>query len=326
MKRGLYVGCCRLFFLLLAGCLLAACRYCPPDYNDYTISKGERDSLLYLWQHHITINSNFEVMADSIILQERFLTKKFTILHRRDRIVLADFMLLPQDSIDSLWVKVAHDQTTMGWIRRNELLPQVVPVDPVSRFIHGFSARSGWLMQVAGVAALLLSLFAWFFRRRLRCVFYNDIDSLYPLLLCLLVATMAAVYVYMQTYVPADWVHFYYNPSLNPLLLPVPVSLFVLLFWSVLIVGIAVFEEVFRKMSFSDACSYLPVLAALCIVCYQLFMFMPFLYVGVPCLSFFWGYFIYRCCRLFSSTYQCGHCGRRISRKGVCPHCGVFNE
>ena len=38
------------------------------------------------------------------------------------------------------WVKVARDQETMGWVREGELLKKVVPVDPISQFIHLFSS------------------------------------------------------------------------------------------------------------------------------------------------------------------------------------------
>ena len=33
-----------------------------------------------------------------------------------DRLVVADIDIQPQDSIDSVWVKVARDQLTQGWV------------------------------------------------------------------------------------------------------------------------------------------------------------------------------------------------------------------
>ena len=45
-------------------------------------------------------------------------------------------MIQPADSVDSVWVKVARDQETMGWVHEKELLEKVVPVDSVSQFIH----------------------------------------------------------------------------------------------------------------------------------------------------------------------------------------------
>ena len=306
--------------------LLEGCRYCPLDYNDCSISKDERDSLLYLWEHHITFNSNFEVTVDSIILQERFLSKDFAVLHREDRIVVADFMILPHDSIDSIWVKVAHDQLTMGWIRRTDLLSQVVPIDPVSKIIHAFSANSNRLAAVTGWVFLLLLVVGWIGRHRLKRIFDNKVDSLYPLLLCLLSSSMAMAYTGVQTYVPKDWTHFYYNPSLNPLLLPMGISLFVCLFWGMVVVSVAVIEEVFRKLPFLGVCYYVLFLIVLCLACYQLFVSFPSFYFGLFCLVLLWGYFFFCCVRRRSKIYRCGYCGNIISQKGKCPHCGVVNE
>lgn len=30
--------------------------------------------------------------------------------------MVAEFMIQPADSVDSVWVKVARDQETMGWV------------------------------------------------------------------------------------------------------------------------------------------------------------------------------------------------------------------
>lgn len=326
MKKVLFSIYSRICLLFVLAMLVEGCRYCPPDYNDCSISKGERDSLLYLWKHHVTFNSNFEVTVDSVILQERFLNKDFVVLHREDRIVVADFMLLPHDSIDSLWIKVAHDQLTMGWIRRKDLLSQVVPVDPISKIIHAFTSNSGWLAKGTGTAFLMLLVVGWMARHRFRCIFYRDIDSLYPLLFCFLLAAMATVYSGIQTYAPEDWIHFYYNPSLNPLLLPVGISFFIGLFWAVVVVGVAVVEEVCRKLAFLEMCTYLLTLFIFCLVCYQLFVFLPSFYAVVFCLALFGGYFLFRCACRWSTSYRCGYCGKAIPHKGKCPHCGVFNE
>lgn len=40
-------------------------------------------------------------------------------------------------------------------------------------------------------------------------VYFNDIDSLYPLLLCLLMAFCATIYESIQVFAPETWQHFY---------------------------------------------------------------------------------------------------------------------
>lgn len=47
-------------------------------------------------------------------------------------------------------------------------------------------------------------------------VHFNDIDSFYPTLLCLLVASSATLYASIQMFGAETWRHFYYHPSLNP--------------------------------------------------------------------------------------------------------------
>ncbi|HBC29076.1 MAG TPA: beta-carotene 15,15'-monooxygenase, partial [Prevotellaceae bacterium] len=58
-----------------------------------------------------------------------------------EQIVIAQIDIIPEDSVDSVWVKVARDQMLMGWVHGRELLSSVVPDDPVSKFIHAFSLR-----------------------------------------------------------------------------------------------------------------------------------------------------------------------------------------
>ena len=38
------------------------------------------------------------------------------VIFRGDELVVAAFAIIPEDSIDSVWVKVAHDQLTQGWV------------------------------------------------------------------------------------------------------------------------------------------------------------------------------------------------------------------
>ena len=56
-----------------------------------------------------------------------------------ERLVVADIRIMPADSIDSVWVQLARDQYTFGWIHESQLLPKVTPDDPISQFISVFS-------------------------------------------------------------------------------------------------------------------------------------------------------------------------------------------
>ena len=89
-------------------------------------------------------------------------------------------MVQAADTVDSVWVKVARDQETMGWVREGELLKKVVPVDPISQFIHLFSSSH----TVAFFVILALFGMGYLYRavrkKRLQLIWFNDIDSIFP--------------------------------------------------------------------------------------------------------------------------------------------------
>ena len=60
-------------------------------------------------------------------------------LYKGDRVVVAEFAIHPADSVDSVWVKLAHTQEEQGWIRETELKESFVPTDSISQAIHFFS-------------------------------------------------------------------------------------------------------------------------------------------------------------------------------------------
>ena len=98
------------------------------------------------------------------------------------------------------------------------------------------------------------------------------VDSLYPLLLCLLMACCATLYESMQVFVPDTWEHFYYNPTLSPLHVPGVLSLFLLSFWLFIIVLVATVDVLFRRLPFVQALYALLGLSAACICCYFFFI------------------------------------------------------
>jgi hypothetical protein len=164
------------------------------------------------------------------------------------------------------------------------------------------------------------------FRRRAFLVHFNDIDSFYPTLLCILVASSAALYAGIQTFCAEQWRHFYYHPSLNPFTLPFTLGLFVAAVWSVVITSVAAFEDTIHILPTTDAILYLLGLGAVCAVLYVLFSILSLYFVGYVLLLAYvafalWRYFGFAHCR-----YRCGQCGYGMRTKGVCPHCGALNE
>ncbi|MBR1468942.1 MAG: zinc ribbon domain-containing protein, partial [Prevotella sp.] len=83
---------------------------------------------------HYDVNYNFVVKADSIDLLRQqpeelaseLLTDSF-IVKKGSHLVVADFRTMPNDTIDSVWVQLATQNSEFGWTRESELLPAVEP-------------------------------------------------------------------------------------------------------------------------------------------------------------------------------------------------------
>ena len=319
-----------LFFILRSSffiLLLSSCHYPRPDLSDEGMSRATRDSLAYLFERHYTWNTNLEVMTDSVNLACLPVKDCYNMLYRGDRVVVAEFAVHPADSVDSVWVKLAHSQEVQGWLRESEMLHAFVPVDSISQAIHLFSDTHASYFIVIFALFVAVWLFRKFRRKQLKMVYFNDIDSLYPLLLCLLMAFCATVYESMQVFVPETWRHFYFNPTLSPFQVPFVLSLFLSGIWLFVVVLLAVLDDLFRQLSPEAALFYLLGLASACIFCYFFFILATSIYVGYLFLAAFaWVFFKRLRLSLAASRYRCGRCGHKIKEKGVCPHCGAINE
>ena len=316
-----------MLFCLLLLPVITSCHHAPIDLTDESIPAHTRDSLTYLYERNYTWGQNLTVCTDSVTLVRLPLKKSFSTLRRNDRVVVAEFAIHPQDSIDSVWVKLAHSQEEQGWIRECEMKRTFIPADSVSQAIYLFSETHVSYFMIVFATFAIVWLLRAFRRKKLQLVYFNDIDSLYPLLLCLLTASAATIYESMQVFTPDLWERFYYNPTLSPLHVPLPLSLFLGCFWGFIIVLLATLDESFRLLSPMAAFSYLLGLAAACIFCYFFSILTTHIYIGYVFLIGFFYVFIRRVrIGLHNSHYRCGHCGRKLAQKGMCPYCKTINE
>lgn len=284
-----------------------------PDAWDLT--RQQLDSISFYTTHHYSQNYNFVVTGDSLVVVEQQpegmdipdvvsveiesvgmeRQKDSIVLRRHEHIVVADIRTISADSIDSVWVKVARDQLTFGWVHESELLAKVSPDDPISQFIDIFSD----VHLLVFLAFCVVIVAAYGVRRLLRkgakIVHFNDIPSFYPTTLCLLVASSAVLYSSIQLFGPESWRHFYYHPSLNPFALPLHLGLFVSSVWAIVIVAIATVDDVSRHLSLGETILYLGGLAAICAVDYVVFSITTLYYIGYPLLI---AYYIFAICRL----------------------------
>ena len=277
--------------------------------------------------HHYNQNYNFVVKADSMVLYENPDTAIYdsTVLYRGDQLVVAEIKAIATDTIDSVWVKLARDQMSQGWTRECDLLKGVAPDDPISQFIDLFS-NNHLLLFLALVVIVTASYgLRKLYRRDAYIVHFHDISSVLPTMLAVLVATSATVYATIQNFAPENWRHFYFHPTLNPFAVTPVIGLFVSLVWALIITGIAVVEDVMRRLPFGSAVLYLLGLAAICAVDYVVFSIFTLYYIGYVLLAAYIWFAVSRL-RLVLARYVCGNCGKRIPGLGKCPHCGAVNE
>ena len=329
--------------LMVAAAGLVSCHY--PVSEDHWTSAGADgiDSVDFRAAHHYWRGYNF-VAADSFRVFSRppftpaliYTPDSSSLICEDDILVVED---VAADSLDDsrIWVKVAAvgnfdvygmaGRVSTGWIPEAALLPNVVPDKPVSKFIRGFSdGRLKFILSCVGLAVLLYLVQA-VRRRRVRLVHFNDIDSFYPTLLCLVVSGMAVLYQCLQVYVPETWVEFYFHPTLNPFHagLPLIMSLFVAAVWIFVLVGVAVLDDLRRRPGFTDIFSYLAGLGATCMLLYLLFTVVVPPKLGCGLLPVYWIVAV-RLYRRSRPRYLCGNCGRTLSGLGKCPYCGAVNE
>ena len=318
-----------LTLLLLASCYNQGQQ--TPDAWDLT--QKQLDSISFYTTHHYTQDYNFLVRADSMAIIKQLPAEALSdmpvdtlMVYRGQHLVVADITTVPADTIDSIWVKVARDQDTFGWIHEHDMLTAVSPDDPISEFIDFFS--DAHLLIFLGVFVLVGAVYVIrkLNNRQAKLVHFNDIPSFYPTLLCLLVATAAMLYSSIQLFDPEKWRHFYYHPTLNPYAVPPILGFFLVSLWTMLIVAIAVVDDVRRLLPFADALLYLLGLGAMCAVVYIIFSVFTLYYIGYPLYVAYvvfalWCYF-----RRPRPRFQCGRCGTLLYDKGTCPHCGALNE
>ena len=268
---------------------LFSCRYQVPESSLKAVSQKTKDSVDYLPEHYYTLNSNFEVTSDSLLLQQLPLIDVLPV-YKGEKLVVAEFMVQAADTVDS----VCSSHTVAFFV----------------------------ILALFGMGYLYRAVR----KKRLQLIWFNDIDSIFPNILTLLMATAATLYSSIQHFVPDIWERFYYNPSLNPLDLPFILSLFMFNVWGIVLVGLATLDDLFHQVRVEAAFFYLLGLMSCCIFLYLFFTFTAYYYIGYPCLVLY-AVWVFRSIKRTSHyKFSCGNCGAKMKSKGTCPHCGAINE
>lgn len=319
-----------LFFL----CMLTSCYQQSMQTSDaWNLTDRQVDSISFYTTHHYTQNFNFIVKSDTLSLVVQHPTEVVNDLlvdtisvRTGDRLVVADITKIPTDAVDSVWVKVARDEQTIGWTRESELLAHVAPDTPISRFIDFFSDTHILLFLAVFAVVLASYVIMHLFRRKARMVHFNDIDSFYPTALAVLVAASAVFYSTIQLFDPDSWRHFYYHPTLNPFSVPLHLGLFLLSVWAMVVAAIAAIDDIKRKLDMAEAIFYYLGLMGVCALNYVVFSVLTLYYVGYPLLVAYVAFALWKYFHDSRNNYFCGYCGASLQKKGVCPNCGAVNE
>lgn len=319
----------RTYLWLLAALLFTACYNHGQQTPDaWDLTRQQLDSISFSTTHHYSQNYNFVVTAPQLALADALPDVAFDTLYvvRGERVVVAEIETVPSDTIDSVWVKVARDQITQGWLRESDLLAGVSPDDPISQFIDLFTDIHLLLFLAFCVVAASLYAMRRLMRRHAYLVHFHDIDSPYPTLLCVLIAASATIYASIQMFGEESWRHFYYHPSLNPFALPWYLGIFIASVWAIVIMAVAALDDVMHRLPAADALLYLVGLVAVCAVDYVVFSISTLYYVGYLLLVAYVAFALRSYLRIPRFRYRCGACGAPLYNKGRCPHCGAVNE
>lgn len=273
-----------LLFIIIAFCNSNAQNPFVSDSDSVALidlTPTQKDSLLFRLKHHYSANFNFLVKSDSIMLvpREGDIIQDTCWVYKNELIAVAEIKMM-QDSIDSVWVKVAHDQYTMGWIPEKDLLGSAIPHDQISEMIYILTnSRAFWM-----TALILFGLLAYYLHRgesrQLYVLNFKEMRSVYPFIFVALVAIMASVYSSVQCFVPEYWQEYYYHPVLSPIGLPLIMAILLSLAWLVVIIFIAVIDEVYHHFYFVAGITYIFELLGIAMFSYLIISWTTSIYIG----------------------------------------------
>ena len=291
-----------------------------------TLQSHASDSLRFRFLHHYSEGFNFTVSADSIVLvaMEGELMPSGGTIYDGDWIVVADIIV--DTHSDSVWVEVARDTQTSGWLTERDLLRHAVPANPISSVWHTLWTHRGMLFPLLILSGILAMAVRSLRRWRFSLPLFSEFDSFYYPSFLSAVATTGWIYGWMQVNQSWDLHEYYFHPSLNPFHFPAAVSALLISLWASFILFIALMDDVVHK---------LPFLRFLCFMveaigggCLMFLLAHRCGHWGVAggilltllcssLLIFHWHFLMHR--------YLCGHCGKKLRSKGKCPYCGTEN-
>ncbi len=305
----------------------------PAPENRTVDDSLRRQAVDFRNKHHYSINYNFKVKTDSLVLQVQIPEEAannmpldtFGVM-RNEVLAVAEIRIVPADTIDSVWLQVAQHNSEFGWVREKNLLKNVIPDNTISKFIHFFSTKHHLIFLLIFLSVLCAYGARHVHSKKTHILHIKDIATFYPTMLTISVAMAATIFTSIQMFDTSQWIEYYYHPSVNPFSLPWPLALFVLSAWMIIILVIATVDDCLRHLTLGGIIPYLLGVATMCVINYIVFSFTTRYYAGYILLAVYIGWAVYHYLSHVRNKYICGNCGRQIKEKGKCPYCGVMNE
>ncbi len=280
------------------------------------------------------VGYNFHVHADSLLLQEDrpmhwcqgvAETSDSLFVFHEDHIVIAAITVIPEDCVDSVWVKVARDQFTMGWTHENNLLAATCPDDPISHCIRVLSALPA--ITILCLTAVALALFIIYLSRwkHPATTLPWDIPTFNPTILLITLGASVIIYRSILHLTPDDWSTFFFYPTLNPFSQPFLVCGFLISLWAILLLSFICADDIFKLLHTKQALLYLLTWIECCVLIILLGTWLQ-----LPLFVVLWIAYsaaaIHRYWHRARPHFFCGKCGIPLQHKGPCPNCGAINE
>ena len=284
------------------------------------LTQSQADSLAFRLKHHYTNNFNFVVKADTLFLVPRDdeMTDTCVVVYG-DVIAVAKIKELN----DTVWVKVARDQITMGWVAEDELLASTTPDDGISVVIDRLTGtRIIWMSALVALGIIALLIYSR--RQKLGRITINGSGE--ALVLMLMVLALALFYTYIQTYYPEFWQEYYFHPTLNPLILPGIMAVLLSVAWAVLVLYVAFIISVYHNFYFVPGVKFIFEITGISMLLYLAVSLTSTLagwYVALALAVIIAATSVYVYFRYLRYRYQCPKCGTLLRSKGVCPECGT---
>lgn len=293
------------------------------------------DSVAFMRSHHYWKSDIFYVHTPFTTVDRRYIHQPDSIpqdsvlISSAQELAIVDIYIDSNSEHPTVWNKVITFNGANGWIKEEVLMQKIIPDNFVSKFIFHFSEKSTWVYIGIGIVAALLIFVHRKKHRPLRFPHYNDVETFYPTLLCLLISIEATIYGTIQCFAPDTWVEFYFHPTLNPFSdeLPIVLIAFICGIWLLIISFIAVVEDLTHQFNhITDYLAYLSTLVLLCAILYIIFSLSVHIYIGYVLLLAYVIFAFYRHFHHATPQYTCGKCGAFIAKNGVCHECGAVNE